>query len=267
MPDGQEATVVVRDGRRVAALLHDPALREDRHVLEAVTSAAALELDNQRLAAAVRAQLVEVRASRARIVAAADEQRRRVERDLHDGAQQQLVTVALLLRLASQRLDELPDRDETLAGYLARGAEGLEDAVRELRELARGIHPAVLSEAGLVPALNALAARSPQPVGVAGVDTAAAADTGRGDRVLRRGRGGDQRAQTRRRGHDQHRRPARRRHVVPRGHRRRRGGANLAAGTGLLGLRDRASALGGELVVRSTEGAGTTVRVVLPLGT
>jgi signal transduction histidine kinase len=267
VPDGQEATVVVRDGRRVAALLHDPALREDRHVLEAVTSAAALELDNQRLAAEVRAQLVEVRASRARIVAAADEQRRRVERDLHDGAQQQLVTVALLLRLARQRLDELADRDETLAGYLARGAEGLEEAVRELRELARGIHPAVLSEAGLVPALRALAARSPQPVRVADVTlprlptpveatayyvaaeavTNALKHAGATTISIDVRRDGDTLCLE----------------VTDDG----AGGADLAAGTGLLGLRDRASALGGELVVRSASGAGTTVRVVLPLET
>jgi signal transduction histidine kinase len=262
VPPGQAVTVVEREGRRVAALVHDPALREDRHVLRAVTSAAALELDNQRLAAEVRAQLAEVRASRARIVAAGDEQRRRVERDLHDGAQQRLVTVALVLRLARQRADRATDPDPELARLLDRGADGLEDALAELRELARGIHPAVLSEAGLVPALRALAGRSPVPVEVDADDlpplpapveatayfVAAEAVTNalkhaNATTIRITLRCGEVLDLT----------------ITDDGV----GGADLVRGTGLLGLRDRVSALDGELTVHS--GLGTTVRATLPV--
>jgi signal transduction histidine kinase len=260
VPPGQAVTVVERDGRRVAALVHDPALREDRHVLRAVTSATALELDNQRLAAEVRAQLAEVRASRARIVAAGDEQRRRVERDLHDGAQQQLVTVALVLRLARQRVDRATDPE--LARLLDRGAEGLEDALGELRELARGIHPAVLSEAGLVPALRALAGRSPVPVDVDAGDlpplpapveatayfVAAEALTN----ALKHASATTIRIALRCEG-------VLDLTVADDGV----GGADPLRGTGLLGLRDRVSALDGDLTVHN--GSGTTVRATLPL--
>ncbi len=265
VPPGRAVTVVERDGRRVAALMHDPALREDRHVLDAVASAAALELDNQRLAAEVRAQLVEVRASRARIVAAGDEQRRRVERDLHDGAQQQLVTMALMLRLARQRLDGRADSDPELTALLERSATGLEGALGELRELARGIHPAILSEAGLVPALRALAARSPYPVQVSEAPVpalsapveatayfvAAEAVTN----ALKHARAATIRIDVRHDADGLHL------SVTDDGD----GGADLAGGTGLLGLRDRVSALDGELIVHSAPGAGTTVRATLPV--
>ncbi|MFC0113914.1 sensor histidine kinase [Kibdelosporangium aridum] len=264
IPPDQSVSVVVREGRQVAALLHDPALREDRHVLEAVKSAAALELDNQRLAAEVRAQLVEVRASRARIVAAGDEQRRRVERDLHDGAQQQLVTVALLLKLARQRLDDLPSQDDKLADYLTRSADGLTEALRELRELARGIHPAVLSEAGLGAALRALAARSPQPV-----EVCVAALPKLPPPVEATAYYVAAEALTNALKHAQAKTirvtvlcadSSLSLEVVDDGI----GGASLEAGTGLLGLQDRAFALDGQLTVRS-DANGTTVQVVLPL--
>jgi signal transduction histidine kinase len=258
-------THVRRDGREIAVLLHDPALRADRHVLDAAIAAAGLELDNQRLAAEVRARLVEVRASRARIVAAADEQRRRIERDLHDGAQQQLVTVGLVLRLARNRLAEQPS-DPALDALLRRAADGLDGAVAELRELARGIHPAVLTEAGLQPALRALAARSAHPVEVVDepdlpplsarlaatayfVAAEAVTNAAKHARATRVGV-----------------------HVRAVGERLLAtitddglGGADLSAGTGLLGLRDRVAAIDGVLVVRSAPGEGTSVHADLPL--
>jgi signal transduction histidine kinase len=261
-------TPVDRDGQRVAVLLHDPALREDRHVLAAVTSAAALELDNQRLAAEVRAQMAEVKASRARIVAAGDEQRRRVERDLHDGAQQRLVTAALTLRLARQRRQADASADD-VDELLLRSADELEHALAELRELARGIHPSVLSDLGLLPALRALAARSPRPIEMVESDlpalpdiTAAtayfvaaesvtnalkhaAADHIRIEVGLRSGADGT----------------SLRLAVVDDGV----GGADPAGGTGLTGLRDRVSAVDGVLTVRGAPGAGTTVTALLPL--
>ncbi|ABW16033.1 integral membrane sensor signal transduction histidine kinase [Parafrankia sp. EAN1pec] len=265
-PRPDDAVTPVRRGLRVVAvLLHDPALRADRHVLHAVTAAAALELDNQRLAAEVRAQLTEVRASRVRIVAAADEQRRRIERDLHDGAQQQLVTAALILRLARDRLGPAPP-DPELGTLLRRAADGLEAAVKELRELARGIHPAVLTEAGLLPALRTLAARSafpvqivdgpalpplPDPVAATAYFVAAEAVTNAAKHA---------------RANQIHV------HVRTSGNRLLVtvaddgvGGADMSAGTGLLGLRDRTAALDGSLVVRSLPGAGTSVHAELPL--
>jgi signal transduction histidine kinase len=265
VPPGRELTPVERNGRPVAALVHDPAIREDRHVLAAVIAAAAAELDNQRLAAEVRAQLVEVRASRARIVEAVDEQRRRVERDLHDGAQQQLVTVALTLRLAQQRLTDQERPDERLIELLRRSAVGLEDALAELRELARGIHPAILSEAGLLAALRTLASRSPSPVDLrespipalrAPVEAtayfvAAEALTN----ALKHGRTAAISIEVR---HD-----AEGLHVVVSDD--GVGGAEPTTGGGLLGLRDRVSAVDGELTVSSAPGAGTIVHAVLPV--
>ncbi|MDT3446173.1 sensor histidine kinase [Pseudofrankia sp. BMG5.37] len=265
-PRPDDAITPVRRGPRVVAvLLHDPALRADPHVLHAVTAVAALELDNQRLAAEVRAQLAEARASRVRIVAAADEQRRRIERDLHDGAQQQLVTAALVLRLARDRLGPAQP-DPEIDALLRRAADGLAGAVAELRELARGIHPAVLTEAGLLPALRALAARSAYPVqvvdgpalppladGVAATAyfVAAEAVTNAAKHACAN------QVQV---------------HVRASGNRLLVtvaddgvGGADMGAGTGLLGLRDRVAALDGKLVVRSFPGAGTSVHAELPL--
>ena len=120
-----------------------------------------MALENERLHAEVRAQLREVQASRARIVESADAARRRVERDLHDGAQQRLVTVALALRLARSRLRSAST--EEVDTLLKETGEELGEALDELRELARGIYPVLLADAGLGPALSALAERSPVP--------------------------------------------------------------------------------------------------------
>ncbi|MFD9733280.1 histidine kinase [Umezawaea sp. NPDC059074] len=253
-------TPVDRAGRRVAVLVHDPALQDDHHVLSAVASAAALELDNQRLAAEVRAQLAEVKASRARIVAAGDDERRRVERDLHDGAQQRLVTAALTLRLARQRSGGVAELDD----LLRRSADSLEEALAELRELARGIHPSVLTDLGLIPALRALAARSPQPVDLVETDLPALPDLVAATayyvaaesvtNALKHASASRVRIEVGVR--DGSLRLA----VVDDG----TGGADPSLGTGLTGLRDRVSAVEGSLTVR--DGApGTTVTALLPL--
>ncbi|GHH41544.1 sensor histidine kinase [Lentzea cavernae] len=263
VPLDRAFTPVDRGGRRVAVLVHDPALQDDHHVLLAVASAAALELDNQRLAAEVRAQLAEVKASRARIVAAGDEQRRRVERDLHDGAQQRLVTAALTLRLARQRL--VAGADAELDELLRRSAGSLEEALAELRELARGIHPSVLSDLGLKPALRALAARSPQPVELVEADlpdlselVAATAYYVAAESVtnaLKHASADHIRIEV------DVRDSALRLAVVDDG----TGGADPARGTGLTGLRDRVSAVDGVLTVRGEPGTGTSVIALLPL--
>jgi signal transduction histidine kinase len=204
----------------------------------------------------------EVDASRARIIATADATRRRIERDLHDGAQQQLVSLALVLRAAQATLPEelVQHRSE-----LDRVVDGLAVALDDLREIARGIHPAGLSEDGLTPALKRLVSRSPlrvnldaraagrfpEPVEVTAyyvvsealtnaakyadapaVDVAVAAD------------GGKLRIEVRDDG---------------------RGGADPGDGSGLLGLRDRVEAIGGTMHLTSRPGAGTSLRVVLPL--
>jgi signal transduction histidine kinase len=146
----------------VAAIVHDPELDPD--LVEAAGAAARLALHNARLQADVRAQLDKVEESRRRIVTAGDEQRRKIERDLHDGAQQRLVALALELRIAQRQLGRSnPELERLLADAVAQ----LQVAVEELRELARGVHPAVLTEEGLAGALDSLAARTPLPVKVA----------------------------------------------------------------------------------------------------
>jgi signal transduction histidine kinase len=126
-----------------------------------------MTIENERLHAEVRAQLEEVRASRARIVAFGDAERRRVERNLHDGAQQRLVNLSLALGIARSQVGTASEQDISVA--LEEAAAELRLALTELRELARGIHPVILSEAGLGPALASLAERSPVPVTVAAV--------------------------------------------------------------------------------------------------
>ena len=135
-------------------------------------------------------------ASRARVVAAADEARRQIERDLHDGAQQRLVSLGLELRAAQTAVPpELPELDDELS----RIVQGLAEAQDELREIARGIHPAILAEGGLGPALKTLARRSPVPVELDVRAERPAAGARRGRRVLRRRRDADERGQARQR--------------------------------------------------------------------
>ena len=163
--DGNTAcTPIEHEGRVVAMICHDAMLDTEPELIETVASAAGLAVENERLNAELRARVEELRASRARIVRAADEERRRLERDLHDGAQQRLVSLALNLRLAGSKLDSDPPAAKEL---LEETASELGEATTELRELARGLHPAVLSDRGLRPALEALAGRAPVPVELA----------------------------------------------------------------------------------------------------
>ncbi len=202
----------------------------------------------------------ELLASRARIVAAADEARRRLERDLHDGAQQRLVGLALMLRLARNAVGD----DAEAASLLDEASTELADATAELRELARGIHPAVLTDGGLEPALRALATRSSVPVVLARVPqerlpapveataymTVAEALTN----VARYS--GAQRADV----------DVWREHgaLVVEISDDGRGGADPDGGTGLRGLTDRIAAIGGTLSIESTSGAGTRLRAEMP---
>lgn len=255
-------TRIDAEGETVAVLVHDPALGEQPELLRSVIAAVRLAIENERLTAEVRSQLAEVQASRARIVAAGDEQRRRIERDLHDGAQQRLVTLAL--RLQTARAAAQPD-DAALAAALDAAGRDLEGAIGELRALARGLHPAALATDGLRVAIDALAERTPLPMDVDVVDgrfreevesTAYFVIAEALTNVVRSAQA--QRAAVR---------------VSVREGRMEVtvsddgvGGADPALGTGLRGLEDRVAAIAGTLNVTSEPGRGTTVRAEIPCG-
>jgi signal transduction histidine kinase len=160
---GRAVTEVDRDGRRIAAIIHEPTLLEDAEHVRAAGAAAALALENERLEAELRAKVEELRSSRSAMVEIGLRERRRLERNLHDGAQQRLVSIALTLRLAQERLGSEPEEARRMLDW---SRDELEEALKDLRELARGIHPAVLSDRGLGAAIEALASRSPVPVEV-----------------------------------------------------------------------------------------------------
>jgi signal transduction histidine kinase len=252
-------TVLEQDGDPVAALVYDASLLDDAAFVDAAVAAARLALENARLQAELRAQLVAVRASRARIVAAGDAERRRLERDLHDGAQQRLLGMRLALQLARGRAKE----DEELAQLLADVDHELDGTLDELRALARGIHPAVLTEEGLGPALETLCRRSTVPISLealprarlpAHVEAAAYFVTSEAlANVAKHAR-------------------ASRASVAVRENNGRVvvdvtddgvGGAD-PAGNGLVGLRDRVESLSGNLLVESPLGQGTHLHAELP---
>jgi signal transduction histidine kinase len=157
--DPRAVTQLDHDGEPVAALIHDRSLLNEPRLVRSAGAAARMAIENARLQVELRAQLDEVRASRKRIVAAGDSERRRIERNLHDGAQQHLVAIALKLRTAQQQLG-----DPAVGQLLAETVAELQAAVEDLRELARGVHPAILTEDGLGAALESLTSRSALPV-------------------------------------------------------------------------------------------------------
>jgi signal transduction histidine kinase len=259
---GRAVTTIDAADVPVAALVHDPILLERRGLLAAAGAAARLALENERLQAELRAQLVELRATQARIVTAGDEERRRLERDLHDGAQQRLLSVGLALQLVR---GELATDTNGTAALLDEAEAEITAALDELRELAQGIHPAVLTENGLEPAVKTLAARSQLPVEIrqvprerlpASVEAAAyfvvceaLANAAKhahasalsveiacvdGSLIVSIEDDG-------------------------------RGGAEPRPGSGLAGLADRLHALSGELTIESDRGCGTRLRASVPL--
>jgi signal transduction histidine kinase len=160
---GVATTLIDRDGVPVAALLHDGSLAEEPELLAAVTAAAAIALENARLDVELRARLQELRGSRARMVEVADKERQRLERNLHDGAQQRLVALSLELSLLGSELSS----DKGAQERLDRAQRQIAVSLSELREIARGIHPAVLTAHGLGVALEQLAALAPVRVRLA----------------------------------------------------------------------------------------------------
>jgi signal transduction histidine kinase len=246
-------------GSTVAVLIHDPALSDQPELVRSVAAATRLAIENERLAAEVRTQLEEVRASRARIVVAGDAERRRVERDLHDGAQQRLVTLALALQMARGQVDPTAE----VAGSLDRAGHELELALAELRELARGLHPTVLTEEGLAVAVEALADRTPLPVTVRAPteryrpEVEATAYFVVAEALTNVVKYAKANAVTL---SIQRRNGILAVEVIDDGV----GGADVSRGSGLRGLDDRVAAIGGTLQVRSVAGEGTVIRADIP---
>lgn len=257
----RSATLVARADQPVAALVHDRALDHNPELVRSVASAAALAIENERLHAELRARLADLRASRARIVEAAEEERRRLERNLHDGAQQRLISIAMLLGLAEARSTSDPDGVRPL---LAEARTALASAVDELRELSQGIHPSVLSERGLDVALAELVRSSAVPVAVAGtvggrlpvaVEGAAYFVVSESlANAAKHAHAGSASIQVLLRD------GALQLVVRDDGI----GGADTARGSGLRGLVDRVEALGGRLAISSPPGRGTEITVELP---
>jgi len=262
-PPGRAATEVTADGAPLAVLMHDSELLDQRPLLDAVAAAARLALENARLQAALAAQLEEVRASRARIVQAGLEERRRVERDLHDGAQQRLLALSLTIAMISDKLAAGPGTDPDLTRLAGTACGEISAAIGELRELGRGLHPAVLTNEGLAAAVETLAALAPLPVTTrilparyppaveatayfviseALANVARHAQASKAE-ITACGDGGRLAVEIRDDGI---------------------GGAPARGGSGLTGLADRVAALGGRLTITSPPGGGTTIRADLP---
>jgi signal transduction histidine kinase len=153
-------TVIERDGERVAALMHDQSLNDEPQLLDAVSAAAGIALENARLHAELEARLEELRGSRGRVLEAGQRERQRLEHDLHDGAQQRLVAASLELTLLERQFGEDPEASTRLG----HARQQIATSLKELRDLAHGLHPAVVSAHGLAVALEELAANGPVPV-------------------------------------------------------------------------------------------------------
>jgi signal transduction histidine kinase len=257
----RSVALVESDGLPVAALIYDSSLDDDPELIDAVGGAVTIALENRRLQAEALDRLAELQSSRERIIAASDSERRRIERNLHDGAQQRLVTLALQLSMLRRQIRHDPADAEQL---VIAASEELAASLEELRELARGIHPAVLDQ-GLRYGLEALALRSavpttlvykptdrwPQPVefaayfvaseALANIAKHAAAST-----VEIRVTASAELAAIELRDDG-------------------RGGAATDLGSGLRGLADRVEALGGRLLVSSPAGEGTSITAEIPL--
>jgi signal transduction histidine kinase len=259
---GRQVAVVEHHGEQIAALVYDATLGEEPELVEAVSAAAAIALENGRLEAELRARLQELHGSRTRVVEAEQHERRRLERDLHDGAQQRLVALALELGL----LAEQTGSDPATQTRLKRARSEVAESLSELRDIAHGLHPAVVSGHGLAVALESLVAATPldvrlttdglprlsEPLEVAAYyvvsesltnatkharATRVTVDVGVMDGTLVA-------------------------EIVDDGI----GGADSEGGTGLRGLADRVEALNGRLRIWTAAGKGTRVRAELPCG-
>jgi signal transduction histidine kinase len=263
LPDPSEARAVMhieRDGARVAALVHDRSLEDEPELLDSAAAALGISLENAQLHVELRAQLEELRGSRARIVESAQRERQRLERNLHDGAQQRLVALSLDLGLLEEQLEG----NATARQRIDEARRAVAASLQELREIARGIHPAVVTGHGLAVALEQLAARAevpirltvavggrlPEAIEVASYYVVAESLTNIG----------------------KYARASRATVDVSRSNGSVLveisddgiGGADTERGSGLRGLADRVEALGGRLRVWSPAGGGTRVQAVIP---
>jgi signal transduction histidine kinase len=256
---GRVVTAIADGGEQVAVLVHDEALLADKHLVESVAAAARVAVANARLQAEAQARADELVASRRRIVQAADEQRRRLERELRLGAERRLENVQALLEGAR---NEVTAHEADAISALE---QELDTTRRELREFAHGVHPGALTDGGLMPALAQLSERSPIPVAVTGdvprltapVEAALyfvcsealanAAKHARASRISVEVRQDTDRVVVA---------------ILDDG----AGGASPERGSGLRGLADRVQALGGQLRVESPPGAGTRVSAEITLG-
>jgi signal transduction histidine kinase len=257
---GRATTLIESEGVYVAALLHDPALTDEPELLDAVTAAAGIALEQGRLQVELRARVEELRGSRLRILDAGQEERKRLERNLHDGAQQRLVALSLELSRLEERLAADPESSAQVGQARGEIAASLE----ELREIARGLHPAVVSAHGLAVALERLATHAPVPISLT-VDvggrlpealevavyylvTETLANVGKYAQAssvsVQVSRSNAQ--------------------VVVEIADDGIGGADTEQGSGLRGLADRVEALDGRLRVWSPSGGGTRVRAEIP---
>jgi signal transduction histidine kinase len=265
-PPPDRCLTEIRDGPDlIAGIVHDSALGQDRSFVDTATSYALMTLDNHRLSAQASSLVREVRESRARIQAAADAERRRIERDLHDGAQQRLVALRIKLELAAERTGD--GHGEGAAVLRGLGTE-VEEALEEVRSLARGIYPPSLADRGLVEGLRAAAMRSPLPTTVlaAGVQrysreiesaayfcclealqNIAKHAQGASAAVIELSDNGSLRVEVRDDGAG----------FDP---------VTVDSGVGLLSMRDRLDAVGGDLAITSSPGRGTRVAARIPLG-
>jgi signal transduction histidine kinase len=259
---GRATTPISRDGVPSALLLHDAALLDEPRLLASVAAAIAMTIQNSQLQVELKARLQELRGSRIRILQAEQAERRRLERDLHDGAQQRLIALSI-------ELGELEDRLDGQAEFRDRIEEARQEvtaSLAELRDLARGIHPAAVSDHGLAVALESLATRAPIPVQVIGAPTGrlpehvelaaffivsealtnVAKHAKASSAVVELDKTVDL--------------------LVVEVRDDGVGGAGADAGTGLRGMADRVEALGGRLRVWSPKGQGTRIRAEIPCG-
>jgi signal transduction histidine kinase len=258
--DTRAVTFVERDGARVGALLHDPSLEDERELLDSVAAAVGLALENAQLHVELRARLEELRGSRARISETAQRERQRLERNLHDGAQQRLVALSLELSM----LDEQLALDDPARRRIDEARREVAASLDELRELARGIHPAVVTGHGLGVALEQLVARAPVPVYLT---VAAGARLPESVEVASYYVVSESLANMGKHAHASNAtveisrtNGVLRVEIADDGV----GGADADRGSGLRGLADRVETLGGRLRVWSPSGGGTRVRAEIP---
>jgi signal transduction histidine kinase len=258
---GRSSTFVGRAGQPIAVLLHDPVLEHNAELVSSVCAAASLTLENERLQAELRARLLELQASRARLVQATDAERRRIERDLHDGTQQRLVSIAMSLGLLETKLHHQAQAAQPIVRATR---EALALALAELRELTHGINPPLLAERGLPAALDELCRRAgiptrldltldqrlPDQIETAGYYMVSEALTN----AAKHSHGSEIRVFASYRGQ---------RLTVEIGD-NGIGGATMTGGSGMRGLADRIEALGGRFTVSSPPGRGTTLRAEIP---